>query len=234
MTPHINAKEGEIAKIVIMPGDPKRAAYIAENYLKDAELITNVRYAFGYTGTYKGKKVTVMSSGMGMPSMAIYAYELFNFYGVEKIIRVGSCKSLVETIEINDIILATEAYTLSNFAYSYGKDKINRIKSTSSLNSIINKTAKELDLKINKGLVATSDVFYHDYIDKKEKKYKAIGLEMESFGLFYLAHKLKKQATAILTVSDSDYAKKNLSVDARKRTFDDAIVLALSSIIKEN
>lgn len=232
MTPHINAKEGDIAPIVIMPGDPKRASYIAENYLENVKLVTNVRYIFGYTGTYKGVRVTVMASGMGMPSMAIYAYELFSFYGVEKIIRVGSCKSLKEDIDINDIILATSAYTLSNFAYSYGKDKINLIKSPVSFNNTISSTAKELGLKIYKGLVATSDVFYHDYIDKKEKKYNAIGLEMESFGLFYLAYKLKKKATAILTVSDSDYAKKNLSVDERKKTFDDAIVLALSSIIK--
>lgn len=232
MTPHINAKTDEIAPIVIMPGDPKRASYIAENYLKDAELITNVRYAFGYTGKYKGKKVTIMSSGMGMPSLAIYAYELYNFYGVEKIIRVGSCKSLKESIKINDLILATSAYTLSNFAYSYAKDKINCIKSPVKLNKTITDTAKELNLKINKGLVVTSDVFYHDYIDKKEKKYKAIGIEMESFGLFYLAYKLKKEATAILTVSDSDFEKRNLTPDERKKTFDDAITLALSSIIK--
>lgn len=232
MTPHINAKEGEIAPIVIMPGDPKRASFIAEKFLKDAELITNVRYAFGYTGKYKGKKVTVMTSGMGMPSLAIYAYELYKFYGVETIIRVGSCKSLKEDIKINDLILATSTYTLSNFAYSYGKDKINYIKSPAHLNSTISKTAKELGIKINKGLVATSDVFYHDYVDKKEKKYNAIGLEMEAFGLFYLAYKLKKQATAILTVSDSDFENRNLTAEERKKSFGDAITLALESIIK--
>lgn len=232
MTPHINAKKEDIASIVIMPGDPKRASFIAENYLENAKLITNVRYIFGYTGTYKGKQVTVMASGMGMPSIGIYAYELFNFYNVEKIIRIGSCKTLNKDIKLNDMILANKAYTLSNFSYSYDGENISLIESTKSLNTKIEQTAKELNLKINTGLVVTSDVFYHNYNDPKETEYEAIGLEMESFGLFYLAHKLQKEATAILTVSDSDFEDKKLTSEERKKTFTDAIVLGLSSIIK--
>lgn len=232
MTPHINAKKEDIASIVIMPGDPKRASFIAENYLENAKLITNVRYIFGYTGTYKGKQVTVMASGMGMPSIGIYAYELFNFYNVEKIIRIGSCKTLNKDIKLSDLILANKAYTLSNFSYSYDGENISLIESTKSLNTKIEQTANELNLKINTGLVVTSDVFYHNYNDPKETEYEAIGLEMESFGLFYLAHKLQKEATAILTVSDSDFEDKKLTSEERKKTFTDAIVLGLSSIIK--
>lgn len=232
MTAHINADKKDIAPIVIMPGDPRRATFIAENFLDDYKLVTNVRNIFGYTGYFNGVRVTVMASGMGMPSMAIYAYELYNFYGVEKIIRVGSCKSLIEDIRVGDLILGESAYTLSNFAYSYAMDNDHFALSNSSVNDIIESTSLELGIHINKGSLITSDTFYYETENPKEKKHNPIGVEMECFGLFYLSNKLGKESSAILTVSNSDFGDRDLTALEREQSFKDAIVLALSSIVK--
>lgn len=231
MTPHINAKKDDIANLVIMPGDPKRATFIAKHYLENYKLVNEVRGMLAYTGFYKNKKVTVMASGMGMPSMAIYAHELFNFYDVDKIIRVGSCKSLTKDIDINELILAEQAYTLSNFAYSNSGQSKNILKASDDLTSKIKETAKRLDLLIYKGTINTSDVFYSDYEDKNTIKYNCLGVEMETFALFYEALKAKKEAASLLTVSDNVDRSKVLTPTEREKSFSQAIFLALESII---
>lgn len=231
MTPHIEAKKGEIAKTVIMAGDPKRVKFIAENYLDNAKLVNEVRLALCYTGTYKGKNVSIMTSGMGMPSMGIYSYELFKFYEVEEIIRLGSCLSLDERIGLNDIILATSAYTSSNFAYNQGGIDINLIHSSLDINDKIKKSASMLNYNIYDGKVVTSDIFYKSCDNLDEQNQNAIGLEMETFALLYNAKILNKKATSLLTVSDSIYIKEQLTSEEREKSFTKAIKLVLESII---
>lgn len=232
MTPHISAKRNDIAPLVIMPGDPKRAEFIAKNYLKDYRLVNEVRGILAFTGYYKDKEVTVMASGMGIPSMAIYAHELFNFYQVEKIIRVGSCKALVKDIEINSLILAEQAYTLSNFAYNNSGKSLNIIKSSIALNKNIEASCAELDISLDKGTINTSDIFYGDYEDGSIAKNNCLAVEMESFALFYEALKAKKEATSLLTVSDNFDRSKVLTSEEREQSFNNAITLALEAIIK--
>jgi len=231
MTPHINAKKEDIAKTVIMPGDPKRAKYIAENYLENAKLVNEVRNIFAYTGTYKGKEVTIMASGMGMPSMGIYSYELFNFYDVDTIIRLGSCKALKENIKLKDVILAESAYTTSNFAKSFTGENLNFIESNKEVNEKIKETAKKLDIFLHTGTINTSDIFYTQYEETNDDIEKCIGVEMESFGLFHVAKFSKKKASAILTVSDNIDVTEILTPEQREKNLNTAIKLALESII---
>lgn len=231
MTPHNNAKKDDIAKTVIMPGDPKRAKFIAESFLEDPVLVNDVRMALCYTGTYKGKRVSVMSSGMGMPSMGIYAHELFNIYEVENIIRIGSCQSRREDIVLSDIIVATSAYTDSNFAFQMDGNNIDKTESSSALGSLIEITSERLGLKINEGPIWTSDIFYKEKELQNEEISSCIGLEMESFALFYIAKKLGKEAISILTVSDSMFNSDNLTAEEREKSFKNAVLLALESII---
>lgn len=232
MTPHINANDLDIKELVIMPGDPLRAKFIAEKYLTDCRLVNDVRLALAYTGKYNGKDVTVMASGMGMPSMGIYAYELFNNYNVKKIIRVGSCGALDENINIKDIIVAQSAYTSSNFAYQYNGKEQNLISASLSLNNNILEQAKSNNISIRVGTVNTSDLFYHEFNDENIKKNNCLATEMECFGLFYIASILKKDASAILTVSDNIVTKEEMTSKEREQTFDTAIKLALDTIIK--
>lgn len=231
MTPHINAKQGEIAKTVIMPGDPRRAKYIAEKYLENPKLVNEVRNILAYTGTYKGKEVTIMASGMGMPSMAIYSHELFTSYEVENIIRLGSCKSLTKEIELCDIILATSAYTTSNFAFSYTGENRHVISSSEELNNKVRKAAENDNIKIFEGQVNTSDVFYCEFEEENEETKKCIGVEMETFGLLYVANHLNKKATSVITVSDNVDRSKILTPEEREKSFDKTIELVLNSII---
>ena len=230
MTAHISAKPGEIASIVIMPGDPLRAKYIAEKYLTDIRLVNNVRMNLTYTGFYNGKEVTVMASGMGMPSMSIYAKELFDVYDVDKIIRVGSCGSYHKEIKVRDIILAEKSFTISNFAYQESGKHLDLVKASSFLNQTIIETAhkKEIDLKL--GTVNCSDVFYHDYEDDRIKENYCLVVEMESFALFYLANKFNKEAACVLTVSDNLITKEELTSLEREQTFDMSITLVLDSL----
>ncbi len=229
MTPHNKAKKGEIADIVIMPGDPKRAEFIAVNYLTDYKLVNDVRCAYCYTGYYKGKKVSIMASGMGMPSISIYAYELFSFYGVDTIIRLGSCQSRDKTINLGDIILANEAYTDSNISESYSGIKKNNCYPNTDLNKKIIEASKNLNLNINSGIIMTSDLFYKEKEDDIDNN--IIGLEMETFALFLLGESLNKKTASILTVSDTSYSDDELTSEEREKSFDDAINLALESII---
>ena len=235
-TAHIESKLEDIAPIVLMPGDPLRAKYIAEKFLEDAKLINKVRNMFGYTGTYKGKRVTVFASGMGIPSIGIYSYELYNFYNVEKIIRIGTCGSFNENIKLLDVILSTGAYCKSHFDELLDGVNIDFIQSSDSLNRKIINTAKVCGASLNVGKTITSDVF-DLYCDSKERfrdnfpDMKFLGAEMEAFGLFYIAKKLNKEAACLMTVVDSSFDKRSLSSEEREKSLDDMIALALESII---
>lgn len=232
MTPHMNAEKGNISDIVIMPGDPLRAKYIAENYLQDITLVNNVRLALAYTGYYEGRKITVMASGMGMPSIGIYAYELFNEYGVKKIIRLGSCGSYSTEIKLRDIILVEKAYTLSNFAFQFTGEDVHLVKSSVLLGQSIVNSANKNNISIKIGNINTSDIFYNKYYDEKIKENYCLGVEMECFALFYVAKLLGRDATAVLTVSDNLVTKDKLSSEDRETSFNDAIKLVLEAVKK--
>jgi len=226
---HIESKKEDIEEVVLMPGDPLRAKFIAETFLKDYKQINSVRNMLGYTGYYKGKRVTVMSHGMGIPSMAIYAYELYKFYDVKKIIRIGSVGSLKEDIDLFDVIVVDKSYTDSNFAKSFSADDNKVSSATKKLNEKIIKTANENNISIKIGDVFCSDSFYHE---KQEVKIleNCLGVEMESFALFHIATCLNKEAATILTVSNSLVTKNETTTKQREIAFVDMITLALESL----
>ena len=205
-TPHIESKKNEIAESVLMPGDPLRAKYIAEKFLTDYKLVNRVRNMFAYTGYYKGKRVTVFASGMGIPSIGIYAYELFQFYDVKRIIRIGSAGSQHKDVRVKDVVLSMGAYSLSYYDKLLdGTDK-NIARSSFQLNEKILKTAKKLNMPVVYGLTMTSDVFdvYVDY-NKFRKNFPNVNflaVEMEAFGLFYLGEKFKRDTACLMTVVD--------------------------------
>lgn len=232
MTPHIEAKEGEIAKTVIMPGDPLRAKHIAEKYLKDAKLVNTVRNMLAYTGTYDGKEVTVMSSGMGMPSIGIYSYELYKFYDVENIIRVGSAGAYTKDLNLYDIVLVNGCYSESSFAKTQNGCEDNILYSNETLNFYIKQAAEENNLPITIANVHSSDVFYkeNDNYEELYKKYGCMCVEMESFALFHNANVLNKKATCILTISDNLVTKEKTTPQERQNSFDKMIELALKSL----
>lgn len=231
MTPHNEAQLGSIAKTVLMPGDPLRAKYIAEKYLTDIKLVNKVRNMYAYTGKYKDKQLTVMASGMGMPSIGIYSYELYKFYNVENIIRIGSSGSYTKDINLFDLVLVSDTYSLSSYAKVQGYDSDN-IKSSEVLNNKIIETANRLNQKINLGRVHCTDVFYDD-VDIKDlyENKKCLCTEMESFALFYNAYKLNKNAACILTISDSLVTNEKATPDERQNALDEMIILALETAI---
>ena len=235
MTSHNEAKKEEIAKVVLMPGDPLRAKYIAENFLEDYKLVNKVRGMYAYTGKYKEKQVTVMAHGMGIPSIGIYSYELFKVYDVDTIIRIGSCGAYTSNLDLKDLILVDEAYSESTFAkYQNGEEK-DTLKASKEINNKIEETAKELNISINKGKIHSADVFYSDVVtaDKMYNEYNCIGAEMESFGLFHNANVLNKKAACILTVTDSLVdATKKLATEERQTGLNNMIKLALETAIK--
>jgi len=233
-TVHIEAKKEDIAKTVLMPGDPKRAEYIAKNFLKKAKLVNLVRGITAYTGYYKDKLVTVFPSGMGNPSIGIYSYELFKFYDVENIIRIGSCGAYSEGLKLRDLIIVNNSISESTYALVQSKYKYNKIASSGTLNTIIENTAKENGINIIKGDIYCSDVFYEEannYIDKRNK-FNVLGVEMESFALFNNASVLKKRASCLLTVSDSFCYTEKLTSEQREKSLDKMITLALESCLK--
>ncbi len=230
MSTHIDAVKNDISPLVIVCGDPIRAKYIAEKYLKDTKVVNRTRLELAYTGYYNDKLITVMATGMGMPSIAIYLTELFEEYDVQKVIRVGSCGSLHKEIGLNEIILVEKAYTLSNFAYQYNGSSINVITASKTLNEKITKEAENQHKKILIGNINTSDLFYKQYKDENIEKNYCLGVEMECFALFYIAKLYQKESSCILTVSDNVITQEKLSSLERTNTFDDAIVLALESI----
>lgn len=228
-----------IASLVLMPGDPLRAKYIAENFLEDAKLVTSVRNMYGYTGTYKGKKITVMASGMGMPSMSIYAFELFYYFDVQDIIRIGTCGAVNPKAEINEMILSESVYSESNFAYTYNDYKEHVVVASDELNQKVMSAAKELNLteKVHKGMITTMDVFgpYIDFervLARIPKEYDVLGEEMEAFALVHIANSMNRRATTIATVVDSKFSNVVLSAEERQTSLNDMITLALEAIIK--
>lgn len=233
MSTHIESNINDIAKTVLMPGDPKRCEYIAKKFLSNAKIINNVRGMTAYTGYYKSKQITVFPSGMGIPSMGIYSYELFKEYNVENIIRIGTMGSYTN-LQLKDIVLVENSITNSNYGrYLCNYQNIN-INSNAELNSKIELSAKELNLKINKGNIYSSDVFYEQNNNFQEKvaKYSVLGVEMESFALLLNAKLLNKKATTLLMVSDSFIFADKLSSLEREQGLDNLIILALEASLK--
>lgn len=233
MTPHIEAEIGDIAKYVLMPGDPNRATYIANKYLEEARLVNKVRGELAYTGKYKGVEVTVFSSGMGIGSMGIYSHELFDVYDVNAIIRIGTAGAYKEELKPYTIILADSSYSDTNFDLESGSEDIEIINSSFELNNIINMTANIRRIDVITGRVYTTDAFYtdrrnYDYFINKG----CIATEMETYALLYNAKKFHKMASSILTISDNLITHEEMSSEERERRLDDMIVLALDSIIK--
>ena len=231
MTPHINAKENEIAKTVIMPGDPKRAKFIADTYLKDCKLVSDVRNICAYTGKYNDKEVTIMASGMGMPSIGIYSYELYKFYNVENIIRVGTCGSYTKDLNLYDIILVNDSYSDSSYAKVQNgcEDKI--MHSNPTLNFYLREAAENLNIPITIANIYSSDAFYRQNENYKELANQGyLAVEMESFALFHNANVLGKKAACLLTVSDSLVTKQETTSEEREKCFTKMIEIALNSI----
>lgn len=233
-TVHIESNNVDIADIVLMPGDPKRSEYIAKNFLKDYKLVNSVRGMTAYTGYYKDRLVTVFPSGMGNPSVGIYSYELFKEFGVENIIRIGSCGGYSERLKLNDVILVTGSYSESNYAEAMSGSKDKMIGASDSLNLVIESAAKENKINVIKGNIYCSDAFYeleYDYKERARNK-DVLGIEMETFALFNNAKKFGKQATALLTVSDLFFSEEKLSSLDREKNLNNMIVLALESCLK--
>lgn len=233
-TPHIEAKEKDlIAKTVLMPGDPLRAKFIADNYLTKVVEVNTVRNMLAYTGYYGKKKVTVMGSGMGMPSIGIYSYELYKFYDVENIIRIGSCGSYIKELNLYDVILATHAFSESSYAKTMGVSSRKILPATKTLNNKILRAAAKLDIPVHLSVIHSSDVFYRlDFEVYKEiqEKYGADAVEMESFALFANAKALKKRASCLLTVSDSLVKNEATSSQERQSAFTKMMEIALNSL----
>jgi purine-nucleoside phosphorylase len=228
-TPHNEAKSGDIAKTVLMPGDPLRAKFIAENYLEDVVCFNQVRNMFGYTGTYKGKKVSVMGGGMGMPSIGIYSYELYNFYDVENIIRIGSAGGIAEDIMVRDIVIGMGASTNSNFAAQYKlPGTFAPIADYGLLRKAV-ETAERLNIKTVVGNVLSSDTFYDDNKDANAswRKMNILAVEMEAAALYMNAARAGKKALCILTISDHVFTGESLSAEDRQVTFRDMMEIAL-------
>lgn len=228
-TPHISAKEGDFASTVLMPGDPLRAKFIAENFLENAVLVNNVRGIQGYTGYYNGKRVSVMASGMGQPSIGIYSYELFKFYGVENIIRVGSCGSFDKDLHARDIIIAMGACTNGNYASQYNLPGTFSPIADFELVEKAVKKCKEIGIKFKVGNILSSDMFYDDANSGMEwAKMGVLGVEMESAALYCNAARLGKKALCICTVSDSFvYPEENTTSEERQNSFTTMIKIAL-------
>ena len=233
-TPHINAPKDAFAKTVLMPGDPHRAKYIAETYFKNPVLINDIRGVQGYTGEYKGKKVSVMASGMGIPSMAIYSYELFHAYNVDNIIRIGTCGGLTKDINIKDILIATGASTDSNYGSSFNlKGTVSAIPSFKLLkkaDEIINKLG--FKDKAHFGQVLTSDIFYGDMSNYLEwAKMGVVGVEMETYGLYLNAARAGKHALAMYQASENLIRNESITAEEREKTLNDMIICALEIAI---
>lgn len=229
MTTHIGAKKGEIAEKILLPGDPLRAKFIAENFLDNAKCFNEVRNMFGYTGEYKGKEVSVMGTGMGVASIGIYSYELINDFGVKDLIRIGSCGSYQEYIDINDIILVQGASTDSSYAKQFDLDGSYSALSSFDLLIKARDIAESMGLSYYVGNILTSDVFYNNDINmwKKWESLGILGVEMETYGLFTNASLLGARALSILTVSDSFYKENKLTAEEREKSLEDMIDLAL-------
>lgn len=238
-TPHNAAKKGDIAKTVLMPGDPRRAQFIAETYLENPVQFNNVRGMMGFTGTYKGKPVSVMGSGMGIPSIGIYSYELFTVYDVDNIIRVGSAGGYTDNLKLYDVILVTEAFSESSYAkYQGGYDK-DVIPAGPALLDKLRASGKAQQIPLIEGRVHSSDVFYRlPAADEGAKPYwqiirdekQCLAAEMESFGLFHNANVTGKNAACLLTISDLIYDAKETTPEEREKSFTQMMEVALGTL----
>ncbi len=236
-TPHNNAEKGMIFKTVLMSGDPLRAKYIADKYLDDVTCFNTVRNMFGYSGYYHGKPISVMGSGMGMASIGIYSYELFTYYDVDAIIRIGSAGSYSEKACVNDVILVTHAYSESSYAKvqsGYDKDVT---YPDQALNQMIKACADRLHIPLLESGIHSSDVFYREdktaYYEAIRDEHDCVGVEMESFALFHNANVLHKKAACLLTISDSFVSEKQLSAKEREQALDDMIQVALEVVMND-
>ena len=229
-TPHINAPEGAFARTVLMPGDPLRAKYIAEHYLENKELVNNVRGVQGYTGTYHGKRVSVMASGMGMPSIGIYSYELFNFYGVDNIIRIGSAGAMTDKLKLRDVVAGMSVYTDSNYGSQFGYQGILAPCCSYELLRDAMDAAQRLGYPLVPGPIASHDGFYGQGEYNATRILQKLGVlcvEMEAFALYLNAAAAGKNALALLTISDSIVTGESLPAEDRQNTFTRMMEIAL-------
>ncbi len=237
-TPHNEAKMEDIAKTVIMPGDPLRAKYIAEHFLENAKLVNQVRGMYAYTGTYQGKEVTVMASGMGMPSMGIYSYELYQFYQVENIIRIGSCGAYKPELKLFDIILSQKVYSEGNFALTLNNDTCHIVEANEELNTKIMDTAKETGISLTQGNTICTDCFdvymtdVNQFLERVPQDFDPVSAEMEAFALFYVAKILNKKASCLMSVVDSKYIKDIATPEQRQNGLNTMIKLALDTTLR--
>lgn len=232
-TPHISAKMGEFADTVLMPGDPLRSKFIAENFLTDAVLVNNVRGVQGYTGTYKGKRVSVMASGMGMPAMGIYCHELFNFYDVKNIIRIGTAGGLTEDVKVKDIVMGMACMTNSNWAAQYEISAVVPPVCSYELLKTAEQAALNLGVKPHIGTIFSSDVFYDSTRDYD--KWRSLGVkavEMEAAALYMEAARAGKNALCICTISDHMVTGESCSSEERQTAFTTMMEVALETAIK--
>ena len=233
MSTHIGANKEDISNKVIMSGDPLRVKYITEKYLDNYKLINEVRGMLGYTGYYKGERITIMAHGMGIPSAGIYTYELFNDYGVDYIIRLGTAGSYDEKFNVNDLAIVKDSYSDSVYENNLDGSNYETIESSKKINDKIKEIAKEKNIKINEARVYSADNFYteEDITDKMRQEHGCSLVEMESFAIFSNARVFNKEASCILTVSDSFITHEELSSEDREKKLDEMIELGLDTII---
>ncbi|MFD1781414.1 purine-nucleoside phosphorylase [Fredinandcohnia salidurans] len=234
MSTHIGAKQGDIAETILLPGDPLRAKYIAENFLENVQCYNEVRGMLGFTGTYKGKRVSVQGTGMGVPSISIYIHELMNEYGVQNLIRVGTCGAIQKDVNVRDVILAMTSSTNSQMnRINFGSVDYAPTASFDLLKKAYEAgTEKGLNLKV--GNVFTSDVFYNENAElEKWAQYGILAIEMETTALYTLAAKFGRNALSVLTVSDHILTGEETTAEERQTTFNDMIEVALEAALKE-
>ena len=236
-TPHNEANLGDIAKTVIMPGDPLRAKYIAENFLDNYKLVNSVRGMYAFTGIFKGKEITVMASGMGMPSMGIYSYELYKFYGVENIIRIGSCGAYRPDLKLFDIVLSENVFSEGNFALTLNNENCHIVSSNKDLNDVIKSTVNQTNINILSGNTVCTDCFdvymtdVNQFLTRIPENFNPAAAEMEAFALFYVAKVLNKKAACLMSVVDSKYIKEIATPEERQTGLNNMIKLALESAV---
>ncbi len=235
-TPHNRAEKGDFARTVLMPGDPLRAKFIAETFLESPRLVTDVRGMLGYTGTYQGRPVSVMGSGMGMPSIGIYSYELYTQYGVENIIRIGSAGSYTDKAKLFDVLLSTGAYSESNYAVTQSGDTEEIQRPSEALNNALRRSAADQNIPLIEGVIHSADVFYREPSDEKPAYWErlrdekgCLAVEMESFALFHNAKVLGKNAACLLTISDSFVSPEITTAEQRQTSFTAMMKVALGA-----
>lgn len=234
-TIHIEANREDVAKVVLMPGDPLRAQFIAENYLEDVVQINKVRNMFGFTGYYKGVRVTVMSSGMGGPSIGIYSHELFNKYDVDVIIRTGSTGAYSEKLNMYDVMLVESSWSQSTYAKTYSGYEEDVVYPSNKLNALIKEVANNLNIDIKEGRIHSTDAFYtkdKSVLHHIRDTYGCLGVEMESFALLHNANVAGKKAACLLTVADHALTNEKATVEERQHAFENMINLALGTIVE--